>query len=153
MPLAPQETRTFFVTTTTADRRRLFQVERNAELFLEILQQNRSKGRLHLHAFVIMPDHVHLLLTPAEDIPLEKAMQFIKGGFSFQLKSQLEVWTRSFNEHRIRTPQDYQHHVAYIEQNPVRARLVEKAQDYRFSSLSSAIPTDSHPSWISSPTT
>jgi putative transposase len=115
MPLAPQETRTFFVTTATAGRRRLFQVERNAELLLDVLNQNRVKGRFHLHAFVIMPDHVHLLLTPSADIALEKAMQFIKGGFSFQLKSQHEVWTRSFNEHRIQTPHDYQHHVAYIE--------------------------------------
>ncbi len=93
MPLAPQEIRTFFVTTATANRRRLFQVERNAELFLEVLQQNRTKGRLQLHAFVIMPDHVHLLLTPAPEISLEKAMQFLKGGFSFQLKSKLDVWT------------------------------------------------------------
>ena len=149
MPLAPQQTRTFFVTTATANRRRLFQVERNAELFLEVLNQNRAKGRFHLHAFVIMPDHIHLLLTPSAEIALEKAMQFIKGGFSFQLKSQHEVWTRSFNEHRIQTPHDYQHHVAYIEQNPVRAHLTEKPQDYKFSS--STIPNlkDPCPSWLS----
>jgi putative transposase len=152
MPLAPQETRTFFVTTATAGRRRLFQVERNAELFLDVLNQNRAKGRLHLHAFVIMPDHVHLLLTPSAEIALEKAMQFIKGGFSFQLKSQHEVWTRGFNEHRIQTTRDYQHHAAYIEQNPVRANLVQSAKGYKFSSLTSPNLTDPCPPWLSSPT-
>jgi putative transposase len=65
MPLAPQELRTYFITTVTADRRRLFQVEQNANLFIEVLQDQRTKSRLQLHAFVIMPDHAHLLLTPA----------------------------------------------------------------------------------------
>jgi putative transposase len=39
-----------------------------------------------------MPDHLHLLITPAAEISLERAMQFIKGGFSFRLKSQDAVW-------------------------------------------------------------
>jgi putative transposase len=99
-----------------------------------------------------MPDHVHLLLTPSPEIALEKAMQLIKGGFSFQLKSQHEVWTRSFNEHRIQTPHDYQRHIVYIEQNPIRARLAENPQDYKFSSLSLQDLTDPCPSWLSSPT-
>ncbi len=127
---------TFFISAPTQDRRRVFQRDTTAQLFLDTLHHYANEGRYDLHAFVIMPDHVHLLLTPAPEISLEKAMQFIKGGFSFQLKSKLEVWTRSFNEHRIRTPQELQNHVAYIEQNPVRARLVEQARDYKFSSLS-----------------
>jgi putative transposase len=91
MRLAPQEIRTYFVTTVTASRRRLFQVESNAQLFVDVLQDQRAKNRIALHAFVIMPDHVHLILTPAPEISLEKAMQYIKGGFSFQLKSNLDV--------------------------------------------------------------
>jgi putative transposase len=100
MPLAPQELRTYFITTVTANRRRLFQVEQNANLFIEVHQDQRTKGRLQLHAFVIMPDHIHLLVTPAPEISLEKAMQFIKGAFSFRLKSKLDVWERSYNNRR-----------------------------------------------------
>jgi putative transposase len=81
MPRAPQELRTYFITTVTANRRRLFQVEQTANLFIEILQDQRTKSRLQLHALVVMPDHAHLLLTPAPEISLEKAMQYIKGGF------------------------------------------------------------------------
>jgi putative transposase len=73
MLLAPQEIRTFFVTTVTANRR-LFQVESNANILLSVLEQNRTKNRLQIHAFVVMPDHIHLLLTPAKDVSLEKAM-------------------------------------------------------------------------------
>jgi putative transposase len=44
-----------------------------------------------------MPDHIHLILTPSPDISLEKAMQYIKGGFSFRLKSKMEVWERGLS--------------------------------------------------------
>ena len=67
---------TFFVTTVTHNRRRLFQVSRNAELLLETLQHYRAQGLYKLHAFVVMPDHIHLLLTP-QGITLERAMQSI----------------------------------------------------------------------------
>jgi putative transposase len=87
MPRAPQELRTYFITAVPANRRRLFQVEQNATLLIDVLQEQRKKNHIQLHAFVIMPDHVHLLLTPAPDVSLEKAMQYIKGNFFFPLKS------------------------------------------------------------------
>jgi putative transposase len=145
MPRAPQEIKTFFTTAVTANRRRLFQVESNAQLLLDILKENRAKGRYQLHAFVIMPDHIHLLLTPAEDISLEKAMQFIKGGFSFRLRPKFPVWQESFTTHRIETSEDYQRHIDYIHQNPVRAHLCATATDFAFSSVSDEIdPTPNH---------
>jgi len=121
--LSPQELRTFFITFVTADRRSIFQVARNASLLMDVFRSDRQKGRYCLHGWVVMPDHVHLLLTPAEDIPLEKAIQFIKGGFSFQLSSGREVWQRGYTEHRIQDAEDFERHVEYIAQNPVRARF------------------------------
>ena len=64
---------TFFVTTATYNRRRLFQVEANALLLIETIQHYRKEGNYKLHAFVVMPDHIHLLLTP-EAIALERAI-------------------------------------------------------------------------------
>ena len=101
MELAPQEIRTFFVTAVTANRRRLFQVEANANLLLQLLRDDQAKGRYLVHAFVLMPDHIHLLLTPSANVSIEKAMQFIKGGFSFRLKSRMPVWEDSFTKRRI----------------------------------------------------
>jgi putative transposase len=75
---------TFFISTQTWNRYRLFQKPANAELFLETLQHYRHKGRYNLHAFVIMPDHIHLLLT-SQGITLERAVQLIEGGFSRRL--------------------------------------------------------------------
>ena len=77
--------RTFFVTTVTAARRPIFRRESSANLLIETLTHYRDERKYLLHEFVIMPDHTHLLLTPALEISLERAMQFIKGGFSFRL--------------------------------------------------------------------
>jgi len=145
MPFAPQEIRTFFVTTNTAGRRRLFQVESNAELLLNVLREDREKRRYRLHAFVLMPDHVHLLLTPAENVSLEKAVQYVKGGFSFRLKSKLSVWQPSFSLRRIEDGRDFEAHLNYIHQNPVRAGLCATAVDYPHSSACNAVEIDLAP--------
>ena len=134
MRLAPQEIRTYFVTAVTAQRRSLFQVTATAELLQQTILDYRSQGRFLLHAVVIMPDHFHALITPAPDVSLEKAMQFIKGGFSFRLKSKLDVWMRSFNESQILTKEKFMNGVRYIEENPVRRGLVSTPEAYPFSS-------------------
>lgn len=131
---APQETRTYFVTVVTARRRRLFQVTPKAELLMQTILDYRAQGRFLLHAFVVMPDHFHALVTPAPDVSLEKAVQFIKGGFSFRLKSKLDVWMRSFNETQIMSAAKFVNCVRYIEANPVRRGLVSTPESHPFSS-------------------
>jgi putative transposase len=125
---------TYFVTSVTSGRRRLFQVAAHAELFLKTLQLYRKQGHYKLHAFVVMPDHVHLLLTPQGET-IERVMAFIKGGYSHQLASKQPVWQRGFADHRIRDAEDFQTRRAYIHQNPVRARMVESPERYPYSSV------------------
>ena len=124
---------TFFISTQTHNRRRLFQTEANAQLFLDTLQHYRREGNYKLHAFVLMPDHIHLLLTP-QTITLERSMQLIKGGFSHRLNSKLPIWQRGFTDHRIRDRDDFIAHCTYIHHNPVRARLCQRPEDYPYSS-------------------
>jgi putative transposase len=149
MPQAAQSTRTFFVTSTTAGRRALLQSDRMAQLLVDVLAENRRKGRFLLHEFVIMPNHFHLLLTPAPEIPLEKALQFIKGGFSYRAKREinfpLEIWQASFVNHRIRDTEDYKHHHTYIWENPVRAGLSERPELFAWSSASLGMELDAPP--------
>jgi putative transposase len=104
---------TFFITSSTYNRRRIFQVTRNADLLLETLQHYRAEEHYLLHAFVVMPDHIHLLITP-QAIALERTMQLIKGGFSHRLASKLPVWQRGFTDHRIRDAEDFTTRRTYI---------------------------------------
>lgn len=148
MHLAPQELRTYFTTFSTAGRRRLFQVHTTAELMIAVLESYRTKGSFTLHAFVVMPDHVHVLLTPAPDVSLEKALQLMKGGFSFRLKSKLDVWERGHFDRRIKDRQGYNACVEYIHDNPVKERLAIETYEFLFSSAHGAVVLDPMPDWF-----
>lgn len=141
---------TYFVTSATWQRRRLFVVEDMARLFLRTLYGYRRQGRYALHAFVLMPDHFHLLITPASDVTLEHVAQLIKGGFSHAAGEELghgkAVWERGFTDHRVRDAQDFEAHRNYIHANPVEARLVESASEYRYCSAFSGFKLDAWPS-------
>ena len=145
MPLAPQEFRTYFTTFSTAGRRRRFTVTTNAALMVSTLEAYRVQGKFALHAFVVMPDHVHVLLTPAHDVPLEKALQFIKGGFSFRLKSPSEVWERGHFDKRVPDRAAYEACLVYIDQNPVKERLSTVPSEYPFCSAHGAVELDPMP--------
>ncbi len=137
---------TYFVTSDTWERRALFRAEPWARLFFQNLLSHRSDAYL-LHEVVLMPDHFHLLVTPT--VALERAVQFIKVGFSYRAKQELgsnaEIWHRGFADHRIRDVEDYDRHVHYIRLNPVKKYLCEKPSEYRYSSAFSGWKLDPIP--------
>ena len=137
---------TYFVTSNTAGRKPFFRDERWANLLLETLLSYRPERYL-LHAFVLMPDHFHLIITPQAS--LELAVQCMKGGFSFRARRELgwkgEIWVAGFADHRIRDDEDYETHLAYIARNPVKAGLVEEAGGYRYCSANGSFDLDSFP--------
>jgi len=131
-------------------RRRLFVVESHVRSFLQILYRHRREGRYELHAFVLMPEHVHLLLTPAMDVTIERAVQLIKGAYSHELGGIIgrkrEVWQRGFTDHRIRNELDFMHHRNYIHQNPAERRLVNDPAECRYCSAFPGFKLDPWPS-------
>ena len=137
------------MTAGTYQRKRLFTSETLSTLLLNLLRADREKKRYAIHEYVFMPDHIHVLLTPSPDVSQEKAMQFIKGGFSFRAKKEAafhdEVWQAGYNEHRIKDADDYTYHRRYIWENPVRAGLVSIASEYRWSSARRGADVDPAP--------
>ncbi len=91
---------------------------------------------------------MYISCSPQHLISLEMAMQFIKGGFSFRLKSKLDVWERCYTNHRITDIRDYTAHIAYIHQNPVRANLTAKPELYPHSSANPTHPSDPTPTHL-----
>jgi putative transposase len=152
MRIAPQEQRCFFITAVGWNRRRLFQTDRNCELFLELVREYRAAGRFEVHAFVLMPDHFHAILTPAPDVSMEKAVQFLKGRFSFELKKRFgesrEVWQKGFNEERLWCREDFDGRAEYIHLNPVRAGHVVKPAEFAWSSAKLVGEVDPVPVWF-----
>ncbi len=70
--------RVFFVTTNTSMGRRLLQSERNAMLLIDVLRSEVATGKFQLEDFVIMPDHLHLLITLQGDVTIEKACSLLR---------------------------------------------------------------------------
>ena len=128
--------RTFFVTTKTSMGRALLQSERNATLLIDVLRSYVVGRKFQLHDFVVMPDHVHLLITVGGAMTIERAMQFVKGGFSFRLRKESgylgEVWQRGFSEVRVDDRESFLRYRDYIAENPVKAGLVDSPEEFPY---------------------
>ena len=141
--------RTFFVTSSIAGKRNLLQSHRSAQLFIEVLHHYHSQNRFLLHDFVVMPDHFHALITVGAEMSIERAVQFIKGGFAFRAGKGLgfrpPVWERGFSEVRVNDSEATDRIREYILMNPVRRRLVLCASDYPYSSANLPFTLDELP--------
>jgi putative transposase len=152
-PSRPGATRTFFVTSSTWERRSLFRSERMARLFLDVFSEHRLQGRYLLHELVVMPDHFHLLISVPPGMRLEKAVQFIKGGFSYRAAKDLgfhaEVWQRGFSDEYVADADAYDAQGRYIHRNPVEAGLARDAAEYPYSSACPGFQLDPMPEHLS----
>jgi putative transposase len=140
---------TYFLTSRTWDSQALLFNERNVQALIETLMDYKVAGKYQLHAFVVMPEHFHVLLTPAVESSLERTVQLVKGGSSHRIgllaARRFPFWQRGFSDHRIRDAQDYFVHVRYIELNPVKRGLVLDAAEYRYSSANPEFALDPIP--------
>jgi putative transposase len=139
----------YFVTTKCWQGRAVFQVSENAEILIETLFHYRDLDAYLIHEFVVMPDHLHLLLTPSTTTSLEKAMQFIKGGSSHRIRKvrnqKMEIWQVGFHDWTIRDADDWRTKIEYIHTNPVRAKLVQRPEDWPYSSANGKFSVDPIP--------
>jgi putative transposase len=144
--------RTFFVTASTWEKRNLLQSSRAAELFIRTIQGYRAQRKFLLHEFVVMPNHFHLLITVDIDMTIERAVQLIKGGFSFQAGKLLGIrapfWQKGFSEVRISDSESFESHRRYIHNNPVKAHLVGRPEEYPYSSAKLTADLDPMPDRI-----
>jgi putative transposase len=130
--------RTFFVSSRTSKGRALLQTESMANLFIDVLRSYMRAKRFTVHEFVVMPDHIHVLLSLGPEMSIEKAVQMIKGNFSYRARKELgykwEIWQKGFSEVQILTEASFIHHQNYIDENPVRAGLARSAEEYPYCS-------------------
>jgi putative transposase len=140
---------TYFVTAGVWSKRNLLQSERMAKLFCHVLLEYHAKEKFLLHAFVVMPNHVHLLITVPAASTLERTMRLIKGGFSREAGKLLNLahpfWQKSFVDRRVRDAGEFARFREYIHQNPVAANLCNSQDRYPYSSANQGRVTDAAP--------
>ena len=109
-----------------------------ANMLVEAIQYNAETLRHYvLHAFVVMPNHVHLLITPA--VPLPMLTKSLKGITAKRANAVLGLtgipfWQDETYDHVVRNEREFERIRNYIEGNPVRAGLVKDTSAYRWSS-------------------
>ena len=147
--------RTFFVTSSISGRRSLLQSDRSAQLFPQTLSHYRDLAKFRLHAFVIMPNHFHVLITVGQNISIERAVQFIKGGFAYRAGKELgfraPVWQKGFSEVRVLDETSLLRMAEYIHNNPVRRQIVDKPEDFPYSSAFAGSTVDPMPQRLKPP--
>src|SRR5271170_3378865 len=140
---------TYFVTTDTWQRRGLFRTPAIASIVENAIFHYRDQGNYLVHRHVVMPDHLHLIVTPGDSTTLEKSVQLIKGGSSREIGKQpgtrFPVWHAGFTEHQIRDQYDFDSHAKYIDENPVKAHLAETAAKYPHGSAAGKFVHDQWP--------
>jgi len=112
--------------------------ERIAQMLVDALNYGAAERRdYNLFAYVVMPNHVHILIEPLEE--LSTIMCWLKGRTARLANRILErknqpFWQDESYDHWIRTAKEFNETIHYIENNPVRAKLVELPEDWRWSS-------------------
>jgi putative transposase len=137
---------TYFFTVTLADRTSRVLTEHITDL-RHAVRQTRSSQPFGIDAIVVLPDHLHVVMTlPDGDADYPNRWRLIKRRFTDAvLKSQTQVvrvrnrevalWQRRYWEHTIRDDKDFERHIDYIHFNPVKHHLVQRIQDWPYSSF------------------
>ena len=147
MTPSPDGGATYFITLCCTEKKPRFQTDRMAHLMADVLLHYRLQQKYLLHEFVVMPDHLHALVTPSET--LERCVQFIKGGFSFRAKKELgfpgEIWQQRLHDRRVRDALEFNRFRQYIRENPVRRGLCDKPATFAWSSANGTFALDEVP--------
>ena len=121
-PARPAHPGMSFVTTATRDRRPIFEISRVAELFIDTLLHYRTLGHYKLHAYVVMPDHVH----PAHHAAIHHAgtgRRAHQEWLRLSPRPKLPIWDEGFNAYPVANMHDLEIVRAHLHQLPVRAGL------------------------------
>ncbi len=133
----------YFITTTTKDRRPIFHQEKNIHLLLETIDRVQTIYPFQMLAYCILPDHIHLLLQPQDQYSVPQIMHSLKRNFTMNYKKTVglvttqHLWQGCFWDHLIRNEKDLIRHLDYIHHNPVKHGLVQRPEDYPYSSYGS----------------
>jgi putative transposase len=132
---------THFITFSCYRRMRLLQNASTADLFLFCLEQTRRRFQLRVYGYVVMPEHVHLLLSEPERSTLSAAIHSLKLAVSKRVRNHIETerpfrfWHSRYFDFNVQSNQKFAEKLRYMHRNPVERGLVEKPDQWHWSSF------------------
>ena len=137
-----------FVTFCCYHRRRLLTTDESRRIFESALERVRRSFRLQVYGYVVMPEHVHLLLSEPQQDTLADVLKSLKQGVSRRLIGKLPLkpkpglsgapdhfWQKRYYDFNIRNYPQFVEKLRYIHRNPVKAGLCELPEDWQWSSF------------------
>jgi len=131
----------YFFTMVTKNRKPLFKDTSLCDFFMAGVEKVKSRHPFDLDAYVILPDHIHLLISlPAGIRDYSNIIKEIKRYVTKSIRKQFDqqdlvVWQDRFWEHTIRDERDMQTYYDYILYNPVKHGYVESVDQWKWSSI------------------
>jgi len=145
----PNEGFPYLITTNVKDRRPLFAERSCCQIVIDGIRFLRTRLGHRVHAYVLMPDHLHLVVTPRESGNVSQIMHSLKLHTSREigvlLGSKGGIWQARFYERALRTPRDVEEAIVYVHDNPIKAGLADRPEDYDWSSYRAYISGEPTP--------
>lgn len=120
------------------NRQVIVQSDADRQHFIDLLHDAAATHKVSLHAYVLMDNHLHLLVTPTDEQGLSRMMQALGrryvGWFNHKYERSGTLWEGRFRAALIESEHYFMACLRYIELNPVRAGMVLAGADYRWSS-------------------
>src|SRR5271170_2240851 len=131
-----QSEQSHFITFSCYHRRPLFQTDESKTIFEIALDRIRQKFNLRVYAYVVMPEHVHLLLSEPEQGLLAEALKSLKQGVSRHLLDETEhFWQKRYYDFNVCNTHQFSEKLRYIHRNPIRRGLCKRPEDWEWSSF------------------
>ena len=107
-------------------------------MLLEVIGEVRRDTALELLAWVVMPDHIHLVLRLPKTTSTSRVMKLIKGRFAWRFNQRTKtvgsVWQSKYHERVLTSERAVENAVTYVDWNPVRAGFVSSPEEFQWSS-------------------
>ena len=135
-----QSKQTHFVTFSCYRRLPRLGNSRLRDIFVECLERTRRNYRFRVYGYVAMPEHIHLLVSEPEVELLATAIQALKvavvrRAVLHRVEENGTLWQKRYYDHNVRTQQSFVEKLRYIHRNPVKRGLVEKPENWKWSSF------------------
>ena len=133
-----------FLTFSCQDRQPYLESPASKSLFEDVLESRRIRYGFNIHGYVIMPEHVHLLVSEPPAEPLSKAIASIKREVA-RLSRESPFWLPRYYDFNVFSEDKRVEKLRYMHRNPVKAGIVERPEDWPWSSFNAYATNQPHP--------
>ena len=124
-----------FLTFSCYRRRPNFAAPEIYSLFVQSLEFMRQRFEMRIYGYVVMPEHVHLLVSEPDQETLADAMHFLKLSFTKRLHYTGSFWQKRYYDRNVRDAAEFDEKLEYIHRNPVKRGLIQEPTDWKWSSF------------------